>query len=109
MSSYTEEDYTCNLEFVDGKAKVTLVGKGKFEGMSVCTGTKEDAEVTEGACSGTGGSTGIFSQTAAKQPYGALLAGAPPALAPLRTPPRAGADARAGALCRTAFRGRRGF
>ena len=47
VSNYKEEDYTCSLKFVDGKAKVTLVGQGKFEGMAVCGGTKEEAEVVE--------------------------------------------------------------
>ena len=46
VSNYTEEDYkSCDITFVDGKAKVTLVGQGKFEGMAVCGGTKEEALV----------------------------------------------------------------
>ena len=46
VSNYTREDYkSCKIKFVDGKAQVTLVGQGKFEGMAVCRGTKEDAEV----------------------------------------------------------------
>ena len=49
VSNYNSEDYTsCSIKFVDGKAKVTIVGKGKFEGMSVCGGTKENAEVKNG-------------------------------------------------------------
>ena len=48
VSNYTEEDYaSCKIKFVDGKAKVKLVGQGKFEGMAVCSGTKEEAEVVE--------------------------------------------------------------
>ena len=48
ISNYTGEDYaSCKIKFVDGKAKVTLVGQGKFEGMAVCIGTKENAEVVE--------------------------------------------------------------
>ena len=48
VSNYNEtEDYTCDLQIEDGKAKVTLIGKGKFEGMAVCGGTKEEAEVEE--------------------------------------------------------------
>ena len=48
VSSYTEEDYdSCTITFdSNGKAKVTIVGKGKFEGMSVCSATKEDAEIS---------------------------------------------------------------
>ena len=49
VSNYTEEDYaSCKIKFVDGKAKVTLIGQGKFEGMAVCGGTKEDAVVKNG-------------------------------------------------------------
>ena len=48
VSNYNEtEDYTCDLQIEDGKAKVTLIGKGKFEGMRVCSGTKEDAVAIE--------------------------------------------------------------
>ena len=48
VSNYNSEDYdSCSIKFVDGKAKVKIVGKGKFEGMSVCSGTKEDAEVVD--------------------------------------------------------------
>ena len=48
VAQLTSEDYTsCIIKFVDGKAKVTIVGQGKFEGMSVCSGTKENAEVVD--------------------------------------------------------------
>ena len=48
ISNYAEEDYkSCDIKFVDGKAKVTLIGQGKFEGMAVCGGTKEETEVVE--------------------------------------------------------------
>ena len=48
ISNYTDEDYAgCKIKFVDGKAKVKLIGQGKFEGMVVCSGTKEEAEVVE--------------------------------------------------------------
>ena len=48
VAQLTSEDYTsCSIKFVDGKAQVTLVGQGKFEGMAVCGGTKEEAEVEE--------------------------------------------------------------
>ena len=49
VAQLTDEDYTsCSIKFVDGKAQVTIVGQGKFEGMSVCSGTKENAEVRDG-------------------------------------------------------------
>lgn len=48
ISNYTDEDYaSCSIKFVDGKAKVKIVGQGKFEGMAVCSGTKENAEVVD--------------------------------------------------------------
>ena len=48
ISNYTDDDYAnCRIKFTDGKAKVTLIGKGKFEGMAVCSGTKENAEVVD--------------------------------------------------------------
>ena len=52
VSKLNSEDYdSCVIEFDDnGKAQVTIVGKGKFEGMSVCSGTKNDAVVMEGEC-----------------------------------------------------------
>ncbi len=52
VSKLNSEDYdSCVIEFDDnGKAQVTIVGKGKFEGMSVCSGTKDDAVVMEGEC-----------------------------------------------------------
>ena len=53
VAQLTTEDYAgCSIKFVDGNAKVTLVGSGKFEGMYVCDGTKENAEATEEACTG---------------------------------------------------------
>ena len=52
VSNYNTEDYTCDLKFVDGNAKVTLEGNGKFDGLYVCDGTKENAEATEEACTG---------------------------------------------------------
>ena len=50
ISNYTDEDYAiCSIKFVDGKAQVKIIGNGKFEGMAVCSGTKENAEVV-GEC-----------------------------------------------------------
>ena len=48
VSKLNSEDYdSCTITFdSNGKAKVTIVGKGKFEGMSVCEATKEDAEIS---------------------------------------------------------------
>jgi len=47
-----ESDYTsCSYEITnDGTAKVTLVGKGKFKGLSVCSGTRSSATATESIC-----------------------------------------------------------
>ena len=59
VSSYKEEDYTCNLEFVGDKAYVTLEGSGKFDGLYVCSGTKEDAEAAEEACTGGSGGSSV--------------------------------------------------
>ena len=57
VSKLNSEDYeSCTITFdSNGKAKVTIVGKGKFEGMSVCSATKETGEVssectTDAAC-----------------------------------------------------------
>ena len=43
-----EKDYgPCNITFDDkGNAKVTIVGKGKFEGMAVCNANKNSATVS---------------------------------------------------------------
>ena len=50
VSNYNTEDYTCSLKFEDGKAKVTITGHNKFNGMYVCDGTKENAEVVSESC-----------------------------------------------------------
>ena len=44
----TTDDYeSCRIKFdEDGKASVTITGKGKFEGMSVCNGTKTEASIS---------------------------------------------------------------
>ena len=48
VSKLNSEDYeSCTITFdSNGKAKVTIVGKGKFEGMSVCSATRETGEVS---------------------------------------------------------------
>ena len=60
VSKLNSEDYeSCTITFDEnGKAKVTLVGKGKFEGMSVCGATKESAVVVE-SCITTGPSDDV--------------------------------------------------
>lgn len=41
-------DYeTCRIKYVDGVFKVSIVGKGKFEGMYICNGTKSNSKVTD--------------------------------------------------------------
>ena len=43
-----DTDYgNCSITFDGNTAKVTLVGKGKFEGLSVINGTKENATASE--------------------------------------------------------------
>ena len=47
-----DKDYESCTYSIDsnGKASVTLVGKGKFDGKSICDGTRTSAKVTEGEC-----------------------------------------------------------
>ena len=48
VSKISKEDYKdCTIEFVDGEARVTIIGQGKYEGMVVCKATSEEAEVVE--------------------------------------------------------------
>ena len=43
ITKLTEDNYIdCSVRIVDGKAKVTLKGTGKFEGMNVCNSTKDN-------------------------------------------------------------------
>ena len=59
----TTSDYSdCDITFTNGKAYVTLVGDGKFEGKYVCAGTRESATVTKTACSGEAGGNGSDEQ-----------------------------------------------
>jgi len=48
-----ETEYaSCRYEITSsGEAKVTIVGKGKFKGLSVCNATRSSAIATEGECS----------------------------------------------------------
>ena len=41
------DDGNCSISFDGNTAKVTLVGKGKFEGLQVINGTKENATASE--------------------------------------------------------------
>ena len=57
VAKINDEDYeSCIVSFDEnGKAKVTIVGKGKLEGMSVCGATRESGElssecITDAAC-----------------------------------------------------------
>ncbi len=44
-------DYSsCSITFDGNTAKVSLVGQGKFEGMNICEGTKENTVVTAEEC-----------------------------------------------------------
>lgn len=40
----------CSIKVENGEAKVTIVGQGKFEGMNICGGTKENTVVTAEEC-----------------------------------------------------------
>ena len=51
VTKLNDVDYAnCNIEFDNNTAKVTIEGKGKFEGLNVCGGTKSDATAIEGEC-----------------------------------------------------------
>ena len=49
VAKINDEDYaSCIISFdSDGKAKVSITGKGKFDGLKITNGTKENAEVKE--------------------------------------------------------------
>ena len=48
VAKISSNDYeSCNITFDDkGNAKVTIVGKGKFEGMAVCNANKNSASIS---------------------------------------------------------------
>ena len=49
VANISSEDYdTCEIDFINGEAYVSLVGKGKFEGMGVLLGTKDNVIATYG-------------------------------------------------------------
>ena len=49
VAKINDEDYaSCKIAFdSEGNAKVSIVGKGKFDGLKITNGTKENAEVKE--------------------------------------------------------------
>ena len=49
VAKISDEDYaSCTISFDnDGNAKVSITGKGKFDGLKITNGTKENAEVKE--------------------------------------------------------------
>ena len=49
VAKINDEDYaSCKISFdSEGKAKVSITGKGKFDGLKITNGTKENAEVKE--------------------------------------------------------------
>jgi len=52
VAKINKTDYaSCSITFNDsGEAKVTIVGKGKFDNLSICNGRKTSATATEGGC-----------------------------------------------------------
>ena len=50
VAQINSEDYTsCRIKILGDTPYVSLIGKGKFDGMSVCYGTKENAVLSEGS------------------------------------------------------------
>ena len=57
VAKINKGDYaSCDIEFDNNTAKVTIEGSGKFEGLWVCGGTKTSAEASEEECETSGGS-----------------------------------------------------
>ena len=54
VSSISSDEYElCEISFdSEGNASVTYVGKGSYDGLYVCNGTKMKAEATKGSCNG---------------------------------------------------------
>lgn len=52
IASISEKDYkSCKIKINDlGEATVTIVGSGRYEGLSICNGTKFNVSVVEGEC-----------------------------------------------------------
>ena len=52
VAKINDEDYaSCKITFdSDGNAKVSITGKGKFDGLKVCNATKNDVNIVTGEC-----------------------------------------------------------
>lgn len=51
VAKLNNDDYaSCNITFDGNTAKVTIEGNGKFNGLSICDGTKTNATATEDSC-----------------------------------------------------------
>ena len=52
VAKINDEDYaSCIITFdSDGIAKVSITGKGKFDGLKVCNATKNDVNIVTGEC-----------------------------------------------------------
>ncbi len=55
VAKLSNSDYeSCTIEFDGNTAKVTVKGKGKFEGLNVCGGTKNEATAQKEMCATDG-------------------------------------------------------
>ena len=51
VAKLNDVDYSfCDIEFEENIAKVTIIGSGKFEGLSICNGTKTSANAGNKEC-----------------------------------------------------------
>ena len=52
VAKINDEDYaSCTISFDnEGNAKVSITGKGKFDGLKVCNATKNDVNIVTGEC-----------------------------------------------------------
>ena len=52
VAKINDEDYaSCTISFdSEGNAKVSITGKGKFDGLKVCNATKNDVNIVTGEC-----------------------------------------------------------
>ena len=52
VAKINDEDYaSCKITFdSDGNAKVSITGRGKFDGLKVCNATKNDVNIVTGEC-----------------------------------------------------------
>ena len=49
VSNYNQEDYECSIKVLGNKPYVSLIGKGKFEGQSICYASKEGGVKVQGS------------------------------------------------------------